>query len=68
MTNRFALFAAAFVVTLPAYAADQVLSGTITTPSGQKLDGVTVSAKLEGATITTSVYTDANGEIGRAHV
>ena len=61
MTNRLALFAAAFVVTLPAFAADQVLSGTITAPSGQKLDGVTVSAKLEGSTITTSVYTDANG-------
>src|SRR5262249_10950824 len=30
-------------------------------PSGQKLEGVTVSAKLEGSTITTSVYTDETG-------
>ena len=42
-------------------AADQVLTGTIVSSSGQKLDGVTVSAKMEGSTITTSVYTDENG-------
>src|SRR5256886_7762984 len=41
-----------------AHAADQLLSGAITSRSGQKLEGVTVSAKLEGSTITTSVYTD----------
>jgi streptogramin lyase len=44
-----------------AQAADQVLSGRIASSSGQKLDGVTVSAKREGSTITTSVYTDAAG-------
>src|SRR2546426_10608190 len=44
-----------------AHAADQLLSGAITSRSGQKLEGVTVSAKLEGSTITTSVYTDAAG-------
>ena len=44
-----------------AHAADQLLSGTITSHSGQKLEGVTVSAKLEGSTITTSVYTDTAG-------
>ncbi len=44
-----------------AHAADQLLSGAITSTSGQKLEGVTVSAKLEGSTITTSVYTDAAG-------
>ena len=44
-----------------AHAADQLLSGAITSPSGQKLEGVTVSAKLEGSTITTSVYTDTAG-------
>jgi len=43
------------------HAADQVLSGAIAAPSGQKLEGVTVSAKLEGSTITTSVYTDTAG-------
>src|SRR5207237_5367034 len=49
---------AAFV---PAQAADVVLSGTIASASGQKLEGVTVSAKREGTTITTSVYTDESG-------
>ncbi len=44
-----------------AHAADPLLSGAITARSGQKLEGVTVSAKLEGSTITTSVYTDAAG-------
>src|ERR1700730_10771557 len=42
--------------------ADQLLTGAITGPTGQKLEGVQVSAKKEGATITTSVYTDLNGE------
>jgi len=41
--------------------ADTLLSGTVTAASGAKLDGVQVSAKKEGATITTSVYTDAHG-------
>src|SRR5215472_19044548 len=49
------------VMTASAQAADQQLSGTITAASGQKLDGVPVSAKREGSTITTSVYTDAQG-------
>src|SRR5438094_9636926 len=44
-----------------AHAADRLLSGAITARSGQKLEGVTVSAKLEGSTITTSVYTDTAG-------
>src|SRR5439155_73924 len=39
----------------------QLLSGVISSPSGQKLEGVTVSAKLEDSTITTSVYTDETG-------
>jgi len=46
----------------PVQAADQLLSGRIASRAGQKLDGVTVSAKREGSTITTSVYTDAGGE------
>ena len=41
--------------------ADQLLTGAITSASGEKLGGVTVSAKLEGSTITTSVYTDESG-------
>jgi streptogramin lyase len=49
------------LVASAAHAADQLLSGAIASQSGQKLEGVTVSAKLEGSTITTSVYTDTAG-------
>ena len=42
-------------------AADQTLAGTISSSSGLKLEGVTVYAKMEGATVTTSVYTDETG-------
>src|SRR5579862_6663890 len=45
-----------------AASADQLLTGSITSAAGQKLEGVQVSAKKEGSTITTSVYTDQNGE------
>ena len=41
--------------------ADALLAGTITSVSGDKMGGVTVSAKAEGSTITTSVYTDEAG-------
>jgi streptogramin lyase/mono/diheme cytochrome c family protein len=44
-----------------ALAADQLLTGVISSPSGEKLGGVTVSAKQDGTTITTSVYTDESG-------
>ena len=52
---------AGLAMTVPASAADQVLSGSIASAAGQKLDGVLVSAKREGSTITTSVYTDSTG-------
>ena len=41
--------------------ADALLAGTITSAAGEKMGGVTVSAKAEGSTITTSVYTDEAG-------
>ena len=44
-----------------AFAADAQLSGTITSATGEKLGGITVSAKQDGTTITTSVYTDESG-------
>src|SRR4051812_4431572 len=59
--SAVAVAVAALFAALPAFAADQMLSGAVTAQSGQKLEGVTVSAKLEGSTITTSVYTDAAG-------
>ena len=39
-----------------------LLSGTIKSALGQKMNGVTVSAKAEGQTITTSVFTDESGD------
>jgi virginiamycin B lyase len=55
------LMVAGFGSASSASAADQILYGAIASPAGQKADGVTVSAKREGSTITTSVYTDATG-------
>src|SRR4051812_23140804 len=52
----------AFLLASGAHAADQLMSGAIASASGQKLEGVTVSAKMEGSTITTSVYTDTAGQ------
>ena len=49
------------VAATASHGADQILSGAITARSGQTLEGVTVSAKLEGSTIATSVYTDSAG-------
>jgi streptogramin lyase len=41
--------------------ADALLSGTITSATGEKMGGVTVSAKEVGKTITTTVFTDESG-------
>lgn len=38
-----------------------VLTGGVKSPSGEKMEGVTVSAKAAGDTITTSVFTDKDG-------
>jgi streptogramin lyase/mono/diheme cytochrome c family protein len=38
-----------------------LLTGTVKSVSGEKMGGVTVSAKMEGQTITTSVFTDEEG-------
>jgi streptogramin lyase len=54
-----ALVSTTFLV--PAQAADAILSGSIAAAAGDKLGGVTVSAKADGSTITTSVYTDDTG-------
>ncbi len=45
-----------------ASAADVLLSGAAKSASGEKMGGVLVSAKAEGSTITTSVYTDESGD------
>jgi streptogramin lyase len=45
-----------------AHAADALLSGSIRSAQGEKMGGVAVSAKPEGGTITTTVFTDESGE------
>jgi len=38
-----------------------LLTGNVKSAQGEKMAGVTVSAKMSGSTITTSVFTDADG-------
>jgi streptogramin lyase len=57
----FAALALLLSACLPAAAADVLLHGTVTSASGGKMGGVTVSAKAVGGTITTTVFTDENG-------
>src|SRR5713101_2399562 len=42
-------------------ASSSVLAGTIKSAAGQTLEGVVISAKEDGKTITTSVFTDEEG-------
>jgi virginiamycin B lyase len=55
--------AVALSASLPALAdaADVILSGTVKSSSGETMGGVTVSAKADGATITTTVFSDEAG-------
>jgi streptogramin lyase len=59
-----ALTAASVSILVPvaASAADVLLSGKIVSAAGEKMGGVTVSAKPIGGTIRTSVFTDEAGE------
>src|SRR5262245_51037487 len=63
-TQHFAgvsVIALASALAAPAAVADALLAGTIASAAGEKMGGVTVSAKAIGSPITTSVYTDAEG-------
>src|SRR5262245_44887274 len=44
-----------------AHAADSLLSGTVKSSTGAPMPGASVSAKAQGATITTTVFTDPQG-------
>ena len=52
------------VLTMPAtaFAGDVLLSGVVTSSAGEKMGGVTVSAKAERGSITTTVFTDDSGK------
>src|SRR4051794_2033904 len=56
-----ALLLASVAAIQPAQAADRMLSGTVANASGEKIAGATVSAKADGSSITTSVFTDEQG-------
>src|SRR3954471_23552987 len=45
-----------------AQAAGGLLTGTIAAASGEKMEGVVVSARATGQSFTTSVYSDAQGD------
>src|ERR1700733_3556097 len=59
----FAAVGAALLALHPSTsAADSgVLTGMVKSATGEKMAGVTVSAQADGSPITTSVYTDADG-------
>jgi streptogramin lyase len=66
-TLIFTAMATALVLSVSAlaYGSDEntsLLAGTVKSDSGEKMSGVTVSAKVEGKTITTSVFTDQQGD------
>src|SRR5690242_897275 len=64
LTTGAAAVAALMVATLwapSARAADHLLAGIVTSSSGEALGGVTVSHIRQGSNITTSVFTDEQG-------
>jgi hypothetical protein len=64
-TVRFAALGSAIVLGTAFAAsiahADALLSGVVTSVGGAPMGGATVSAKADGATITTTVFSDAGG-------
>ena len=61
-TGLFAGLAATIVGMTVCYAGDAILSGSVVSAAGEKLGGVTVSAKPTDGTITTTVFTDEAGD------
>jgi streptogramin lyase len=60
VSSLTAVAAATILFTAPAFA-DALISGLVKSPAGEALGGVTVSAKADGATVTTTVFTDDSG-------
>ena len=57
------VIACLYVVGMVSFAqAGPTLWGTITSTAGETLEGVTVSARADGRNVTTSVFTDSDGE------
>lgn len=62
ITGLLVFFGPAAAPVGQAAANDVLLTGTIKSASGEKMEGVTVSARALGKTFTTTVFSDANGE------
>lgn len=56
------MLAAVLLTAQLASSADGTLKGAVTSLEGKQLEGVAVSARGQGKTFTTTVYTDAKGE------
>ena len=62
ITFSIALLFVAFASTVVCGASDSgLLTGTVKSASGEKMAGVTISAKADGQTVTTTVFTDDQG-------
>jgi len=58
----FSMLAATVGIPKISHAAENsLLTGTVKSASGEKLEGVTVFAKIEGRPVTVSVFTDEQG-------
>src|SRR5258707_8613381 len=59
------IIAVSMVVPVPsainAAPGNALLTGTVKSASGEKMAGVTVSARTDGSNITTSIFTDEDG-------
>jgi len=61
-THLIAIVLAILPLSVRAVFADALLTGSVTSAAGEKMAGVTVSAKADKSTITTSVFTDEAGK------
>src|SRR5215470_19550329 len=59
--TAIALLSSVAVATSARAADPTILTGTVASATGDKMGGITVSAKAVGATITTTVFTDEAG-------
>src|SRR5437868_2100638 len=61
LTGAVAFALAGVAMPTAGQAADFVLGGTVKSAAGDKLGGVAISARATGSNITTTVYTDDQG-------
>ena len=62
MVAALGLFASCLLLSAPAFAQSAALSGRVTSEKEGAMEGVVVSAKKVGSTVTVSVPTDDKGQ------